>query len=280
MSKHEKKHTVACDCAEGACTCAKGDVATCNCAGKHVGRGRVCRDERFWFGFMTALALAGAVFYAVSVRGGIATGGGAPQDLASLSGREQVVAVAKGMGVNVAAFEKCLADGAHKEAIQKGMGEAAAAGASGTPFSVLIKGDKKVAIKGAYPQAQIEKMMDGFDALPSEDITLPEVTDADHVRGAKDAAFTIVEYSDIDCPYCRKFHKTMTDLVAKRTDVRWVYRHLPLDQLHPDAPLKAEASECVAQLGATTGSWLRRTQVSGNDAFWQFLDTVSAIRQQ
>lgn len=88
--------------------------------------------------------------------------------------------------------------------------------------------------------------------------------DEDYVRGNPDAKITLVEYSDIDCPYCQKFHETAKQIVeAYPNDVNWVYRHFPLPQLHPDAPKKAEAAECVGELG-------------GNDAYWSFLDKVIA----
>lgn len=97
-----------------------------------------------------------------------------------------------------------------------------------------------------------------------EDITVPEVTDADHIVGNPNAPVKIIEYSDLDCPYCRTFHATMKQIMAvygARGEVAWVYRHFPIVELHPNAPKLAEASECVAELG-------------GNEAFWNFIDGV------
>ncbi|HBF66959.1 MAG TPA: hypothetical protein DDW36_00875 [Candidatus Magasanikbacteria bacterium] len=94
---------------------------------------------------------------------------------------------------------------------------------------------------------------------------VPSVSDEDHIRGANNAKVTIVEYSDFECPYCQRFHGTMQQILAKYpNDVRWVYRHFPLDQLHPTARPAAEASECVAALG-------------GNDKFWAFADKIFAV---
>jgi protein-disulfide isomerase len=99
---------------------------------------------------------------------------------------------------------------------------------------------------------------------PPAAANVPEVTDADHFRGPKDAAVTIVEYSDFECPFCSRFHETMKQVrSAFPDDVKWVYRHYPLDQLHPNARAAAEASECVADIG-------------GNDKFWEFADKVFA----
>ena len=95
-----------------------------------------------------------------------------------------------------------------------------------------------------------------------QEISVREVSSEDHILGNPDAPVKIVEYSDIDCPFCSRFHVTMHEVVeAYDGQVAWVYRHLPLAQLHPLASAKAEATECVAELG-------------GNDAFWAFLDTL------
>src|SRR3989344_453399 len=86
------------------------------------------------------------------------------------------------------------------------------------------------------------------------------ITSTDHIRGNPDAPIKIVEYSDFECPFCKRFHETMQQVSAEYGDqVAWVYRHFPLDQLHSKARKEAVASECAAELG-------------GNDAFWKFTD--------
>lgn len=107
---------------------------------------------------------------------------------------------------------------------------------------------------------------------PEEQVT-PEmevapVTEDDHIRGNPNAPILVVEYSDFDCPFCKNFHETMTQVMAKygaSGQVAWIYRHFPLEQLHPNAPRLAAASECVADLG-------------GNEAFWQFADLIFGER--
>lgn len=91
------------------------------------------------------------------------------------------------------------------------------------------------------------------------------VTEDDHIKGSVDAPVKIVEYSDFDCPFCSRFHDTMNEVVAEDSEVAWVFRQFPLEQLHPQAPAVAAASECVARLG-------------GNDAFWSFTDGYFAAR--
>ena len=69
-------------------------------------------------------------------------------------------------------------------------------------------------------------------------------------RGPADARITIVEFSDFHCPYCRAVQPTLNTILARYPkDVRLVYRHLPLDDLHPDARRASEASWCADQQG-------------------------------
>ena len=97
---------------------------------------------------------------------------------------------------------------------------------------------------------------------PSADITVEGLADDDWVRGDKDAPITIVEFSDIDCPFCSRFHETMLKITDDYSgEINWAYRHFPLTSLHPEAYKKAEATECVGELG-------------GNDKFWEFLDIL------
>lgn len=76
------------------------------------------------------------------------------------------------------------------------------------------------------------------------------VTDEDHIRGAANAKVTVIEYSDFECPFCKRFHPTMTRLLDEYpNDVRWVYRQFPLEQLHSKAKKQAEATECAGEQG-------------------------------
>ncbi|WP_122618166.1 Na+/H+ antiporter NhaA [Streptomyces sp. Tu 4128] len=71
----------------------------------------------------------------------------------------------------------------------------------------------------------------------------------DHVRGPADAAVTLVEYGDFECPYCGQAEGVVRDLLGSETDVRYVWRHLPLTDVHPNAQAAAEASEAAARQG-------------------------------
>lgn len=84
----------------------------------------------------------------------------------------------------------------------------------------------------------------------------------DHVLGAKNAKVTLIEYSDFECPFCQRFYPTIKELLKSYpNDVRFVYRHFPLNSIHPNAQKAAEATECAAKLG-------------GNDAFFKLHDKI------
>lgn len=112
---------------------------------------------------------------------------------------------------------------------------------------------------GSSPSRNIFQPQTG----PTAQIDIEDVSNKDHIRGNTNAEVTIVEYSDLECPFCKVFHTTMKQIMDTYEDgkVAWVYRHFPIAQLHSKAPKEAEASECAAELG-------------GNAAFWQFIDKV------
>jgi len=74
--------------------------------------------------------------------------------------------------------------------------------------------------------------------------------DRDHIRGPGDAPVTLVEYADFECPYCGQAEPIVRELLADFGDIRYVWRHLPLRDVHPNAQLAAEAAEAAARQGA------------------------------
>jgi protein-disulfide isomerase len=169
------------------------------------------------------------------------------------------------------AFAACIKDPATAAKVTADENNVLAMGAGGTPFSVIIsKAGQKVAVPGAYPKADLEQLLQAATNATSSDPVLNglrPVSATEHILGNPDASLTIVEYSDLRCPFCARFHDTMNELVRSRDDIKWVYRHYPLDSLHPDARELAIASECVASLG-------------GNEKFWQFTDQVFKLENQ
>ncbi len=93
---------------------------------------------------------------------------------------------------------------------------------------------------------------------------VPPPSAEDHVYGNPKAALTLIEYSDFECPYCKRFHVTAKQLVDEsKGGINWVYRHFPLEFHNPGAQKQAEAAECAAELG-------------GNETFWRYTDAVYA----
>jgi len=82
------------------------------------------------------------------------------------------------------------------------------------------------------------------------DLAVPVDPDRDHVRGPEGALVTLVEYGDFECPYCGLAEPVVRQLLRDFGDLRYVWRHLPLNDVHPHAQLAAEAAEAAAAQGA------------------------------
>ena len=81
------------------------------------------------------------------------------------------------------------------------------------------------------------------------DLAVPVDPRRDHVRGPAKAPVTLVEYGDFECPYCGQAEPVVRELLADYGDVRYVWRHLPLNDVHPHAQLAAEGAEAAAIQG-------------------------------
>jgi protein-disulfide isomerase len=93
-------------------------------------------------------------------------------------------------------------------------------------------------------------------------IDIKAVSAEDHILGNANAELVIVEYSDTECPFCKVFHNTLKQVMQTYPGkIAWVYRQLPIPQLHARAMKEAEATECAAELG-------------GNQSFWNYLDEI------
>ncbi|HVN11548.1 MAG TPA: Na+/H+ antiporter NhaA [Kineosporiaceae bacterium] len=87
-------------------------------------------------------------------------------------------------------------------------------------------------------------------AEPLLDLTQPVDPRNDHIRGPARSPVTVVEYGDFECPYCGRAEPVVRELLADQGDVRYVWRHLPLQQVHPHAALAAESTEAAGAQGA------------------------------
>jgi len=81
------------------------------------------------------------------------------------------------------------------------------------------------------------------------DLAVPVDPEHDHVRGPDQAPVTLVEYGDLECPYCGRAEPVIRELLADYGDLRYVWRHLPLTDVHPHALLAAEGAEAAARQG-------------------------------
>ncbi len=135
------------------------------------------------------------------------------------------------------------------------------------PLSIIIAGGLIAfaiySSGGAAPKAAPSgaNAIGGMFDQQAPTIEVAPLSNADHVQGNRNAKLVIVEYSDTECPFCKRYHETLKQVTAEYGDkVAVAYRHFPLD-MHEKAPKEAEASECAAELG-------------GEDAFWKFIDIV------
>jgi Na+/H+ antiporter NhaA len=97
-------------------------------------------------------------------------------------------------------------------------------------------------------------------AEPLIDLAAPVDPTRDHIRGPENAKVTLVEYGDFECPYCGMAEPVIRELLADTGDVQYVWRHLPLNDVHPNAQLAAEAAEAAAK----------------QDRFWEMHDVLLA----
>jgi protein-disulfide isomerase len=178
------------------------------------------------------------------------------------------------LDLDVDAFDTCLVDDRLAEGVQANVDEAQALGIGGTPF-FFVDG---YAMTGAQPYEVFEVVVELAEddalgqvleeqarqayaamlaqqaaaaqptpALPNEPVDVP-LGDA-HAIGDPDAPVTIVEYTDYQCPFCAR-HAQQTfgqiaDELIESGQVRYVFKALPLDQIHPQAALAAEAARCA-----------------------------------
>jgi Na+/H+ antiporter NhaA len=82
------------------------------------------------------------------------------------------------------------------------------------------------------------------------DLAVPVDPDRDHIRGPEESMVTMVEYGDFECPYCGMAEPAVRELLRDYGEVRYVWRHLPLNDVHPNAQLAAEAAEAAGKQGA------------------------------
>ena len=183
-------------------------------------------------------------------------------------GPPSIEQIAVDIGLDEDKFNSCLSEGRYTDKVNEQYQEAVAAGGQGTPFNIIVgpNGDAYT-LAGAYPGTSFSEIIDPLlkgETPPAAAATVPVVPvgDGDYVRGSEDAQVTVIEYSDLQCPFCARHHGTMLQLMSQyEGEVNWVFRHFPLRSIHPQAQRWAEATECAGELG-------------GGDAFWAMSDKI------
>jgi Na+/H+ antiporter NhaA len=155
-----------------------------------------------------------------------------------------------GIGFTVSLLIASLAfRGAQLEEARVGVLSAAivASALAWTVFRLVARLPKPLKIRALFGSSQV-----------ITDLAVPVDPERDHVRGPKKSPVTVVEYGDFECPYCGQAEPVVRELLADYGDVRYVWRHLPLNDVHPNAQAAAEAAEAATR----------------QDAFWEMHDLL------
>lgn len=108
------------------------------------------------------------------------------------------------------------------------------------------------------------------------DLVDPVDPEHDHIRGPIDAPVTLVEYGDLECPYCGQAEPAVRELLREFAGLTYVWRHLPLDDVHPHARLAAEATEAAAAQG---GFWSMHDLLFEHQDRLRFADLIGYAQE-
>lgn len=139
-----------------------------------------------------------------------------------------------------------------------------------TPNAIIIAG---IIIAGAIiftnsykssGESAVKNLAQNPNAGIVANVTPPQ--QGDHVKGdLTKAKVVLIEYSDLECPFCKRFQPTANEIVSQYGDkVALIYRHFPLDSIHKKARKEAEASECAFEQG-------------GDSAFFKYIERLYEI---
>jgi protein-disulfide isomerase len=114
--------------------------------------------------------------------------------------------------------------------------------------AALLTWAELTAVRALPPRSRLRALLGS--SQPIEDLMVPVDSERDHIRGPADAPVTLLEYGDFECSYCGQAEQVIRELLADfGDDLRYVWRHLPLTDVHPHADLAAEAAEAAAEQG-------------------------------
>ncbi len=226
-----------------------------------------------------SIVIAGAL-----IAGGIVFSKTVPSNPGSLNnnqapGKEEITAelvkTAKGLSLDHKALEACLKSETKAPIVASAISLAEKSGVQGTPTFIIIKrtfgsdnrivSEKQIPVIGARDKATFMATIENGTAPAGQPPFSGEpvvIADTDHYIGPEQASTIIVEYSDIDCPFCKRAKPTINEILKEHPEYGYVYRHAPIVQLHPFAAYKAEAAECIID-------------TNGKEGFWKFLEAIA-----
>ena len=235
----------------------------------------------FWFGFMISLSVfLVIVLFLVITKHLSFTSPTAPQNISKdtpvkneteKTTPRSLNDIMATLNIDADKIKQCVDEKTFAQKVQDDIDSGIAADVQGTPHAFIMTDEALYEIPGAYEEKGMRTFFDDLiaDRKPKAinikaTHDLAPISEKDRIKGVDFAKITVVIYSDMDCPYCKKFHKSITNIMPDYTDsIRWVFRHMPIDRSHPEARAKAETAECIA---ATTN----------NDHFWTFIEAVFA----
>jgi len=231
-----------------------------------------------------AIIISGAVFSDESPIAPPAPGSDADSSV-SAKATDLFKQYAKEIGLNTSDFNRCLDSGKYQQEVAQDAEEALKLGVTGTP-TFFINGKK---LSGALPLSVFVEVIEReLRGSGSEDVSTyseqlqnlakaqPPAFEAKTARVAADevaskgpssARVTVVEFADYQCPFCARFvQQTLPQLNQLYGDrIRFVYRDLPLSNIHPHAQKAAEAAECAGEQGKY---WEMHDKLFANQTKW------------
>ncbi len=214
---------------------------------------------------IAGLLIAGAVYFKNSDNNQISAPVAKAFDISKLP------QLAQDVGLDQTSFIACLDSGRHTAKVEQQIDEAVSLGAGGTPFPIIVTANgRTIPLPGAVPFTDLQPVLDAI--LANEEVpegifvempTLVLPNENDHIIGQLNAPITIIEYSDLDCPFCKRFHETMKQITSTYgpDQVAWIFRHMPLTSLHPNAIKQTEATECASELGGPQAFWALLSEI-------------------
>jgi protein-disulfide isomerase len=209
--------------------------------------------------------------------------------------------IAEQVGADMTAYQACMDTGEQAAIVEARVEVGMGRGVNGTPSFQFVRVDDGASflLVGAQPYDQFESMVTAILAGETPSVAQEPETQAepqgipfwataeglasnpdrpgytmagDEVRGSEDAPLTIIEYSDFQCPFCKRhMDETQPTLDEKYVDtgqVRWVFKHFPLN-IHPQAPAAGVAAECAAEQGQF---WEMRTKLFEAPDSWSITE--------